>query len=80
MRVNTSDLEIYNAPLDEMTDTIDGRVVSSINVGEFTVGGFPGRGDHSQSDMAFVPNVYRGIKCCGESGFRDGLSIMNTTR
>ena len=61
---------------DEVADAVDGRVVSFIGVGEFIIGGFPGRGDHSQSDVAFVPDMRRGIKCLEEAGFLDGLCIV----
>ena len=44
------------------------------------MGRFPSGGDHSQSDVAFVPNMRRGIKCLEESGFLDCLRIMNTAR
>ena len=37
-------------------------------------------GDHSQSDVALVPTMGRGIKCLEESGFLDGLRIMHATR
>ena len=77
---DTPGLEVRDDTFDEVADTIDGRVVSPVAVCEFTIGGFPGRGDHSQSDVAFVSNMRRGIKCCEEAGFLDGLRIMNTTR
>ena len=42
--------------------------------------GFPGGGDHSQSDVAFVSNMTLTVEGCEESGFLDGLRIMHTTR
>ena len=65
---------------DEMADTVDGRVVSPVGVSEFTMGRFPGRGDHSQSDIALVSNMTLTIEGCEEAGFLDGLRIMHTTR
>ena len=59
---------------------VDGRVASPVGVGEFTMGGFLHGGDHSQSDVALVPNMRRGIKYLEESGFLDGLRIMHTAR
>ena len=78
MRVNTPGFEVCDDTFYEVADTVDGRVVSPVAVGEFTMSGFPGRGDHSQSDVAFVPNMRRGIKCLEEAGFLDGLRIMHT--
>ena len=80
MRVNTPGFEVRNDTFNEVADTIDGRVVSPVGVGEFTMSGFLHGGDHSQSDVAFVPNMRRCIKCLEESGFLDGLRIMHTTR
>ena len=40
------------------------------------MGGFPGGGDHSQSDVAFVPNMTLSIEGCEEAGFLDGLRIV----
>ena len=64
--------------LDEVADTVDGRVVSFIGIGEFTMGGFLHGGDHPQSNVAFVPNMTLTIEDCEESGFLDGLCIMHT--
>ena len=80
MRVSTPGLEVRDDTFDEIADTIDGRVVSFIGVGEFTMGGFPGRGDHSQSDVAFVSNMTLTVEGCEEAGFLDGLRIMHITR
>ena len=44
------------------------------------MGGFLHGGDHSQSDVALVSNVRRGIKCLEEAGFLGGLCVMNTAR
>ena len=63
---------------DEIVDAVDGRVVSFIDFGEFAVIGFPGEGDHSQSDVRFVSNMTLTIEGCEESGFLDGLRIMHT--
>ena len=76
MRVNTLGLEVRDDAFDEIADTVDGRVVSPVAVCEFTMSGFPGRGDHPQSDVALVTNMPRGIKCLEEAGFRDGLRIV----
>ena len=57
MRVNMPGLEVRDDSLNEAADTVVGRVVSSIGICEFTTGGFPGRGEHSQSDAALFPNV-----------------------
>ena len=73
-------LEVRDDTFDEVADAVDGRVVSFIGVGEFTMGGFPGGGDHSQSDVAFVSNMTLTVEGCEESGFFDCLRIMNTTR
>ena len=54
---DTPGLEVRDDTFDEIADTVDGRAVSFIAVCEFTMGGFPGRGDHSQSDAAFVSNM-----------------------
>ena len=75
---NTPGLEVRDDTFDEVADTIDGRVVSFIGVDEFTMGGFPGGGDHSQSDVAFVSNMTLSIEGCEEAGFLDGLRIMHT--
>ena len=40
------------------------------------MGGFPGRGDHSQSDVAFVSNMTLTVEGCEEFGFLDGLCIV----
>ena len=72
--------EVRDDTLNQITDTVDGCVVSFIGVCEFTMDGFLGGGDHSQPDIAFVPNMHRGIKGCEESGLCDGLRIMNTAR
>lgn len=39
---NTPGLDVHDDTFDEVADTVDGRVVSFIGVGEFTMGGFPG--------------------------------------
>jgi len=77
---DTPGFEVRDDTFDEVADTVDGRVVSFIGVGEFTMGGFLHGGDHSQSDVALVPNMRRGIKCLEESGFLEGLCTMHTTR
>ena len=77
---DTPSFDIRDDTLNEITDTIDGRVVSPVTVGEFTIGGFLSGGDHSQTAIALVPNMPRGIKGLEESGFLDRLCIMNTTR
>ena len=40
------------------------------------MGGFPGGGDHSQTDVALVPNMTLSIEGCEETGFLDGLRIV----
>ena len=40
------------------------------------MGGFPGGGDHSQFDVAFVSDMTLTIEGCEESGFLDGLCIV----
>ena len=77
---NTQGFDVRDDMFDDIADAVDGRVGSFISVGEFTIGGFPYGGDHSQSDVALVPNMHRSIKCLEESGLFDGLRIMNTTR
>ena len=37
-----SGLEVRDDTFDEVADAVDGRVVSPVGVGEFTIGGFPG--------------------------------------
>ena len=75
---DTPVLDVRDDTFDEVANTVDGRVVSFIGVGEFTMGGFPGRGDHSQSDVALVPNMTLTVEGCEETGFLDGLRIMHT--
>ena len=73
---DTPGLEVRDDTFDEIADTIDGRVVSPVGVGEFTMGGFLHGGDHSQSDVALVPDMIVSIEGCEESGFLDGLCIV----
>ena len=40
------------------------------------MGGFPGGGDHSQSDVSFVSNMTLTVEGCEEAGFLDGLRIV----
>mgnify|MGYP001685291609 CR=1 FL=1 len=75
---NTQGFDVRDDMFDDIADAVDGRVVSFIGVGEFTMSGFLHGGDHSQSDVALVPNMRRCIKCLEESGFLDGLCIMHT--
>ena len=75
---DTPGLEVRDDTLNEVTDTVDGRVVSFIGVGEFTIGGFLHGGDHPQSDVALVPDMIVSIEGCEESGFLDGLCVMHT--
>ena len=75
---NTPGPANHNDALDEAVDAVDGRIVSSISVCKFTMDGFLYRGDHSQSDVALILNVYRDIKCPEGSGIRDDLHVMNT--
>ena len=77
---DTLGLEVRDDTLNEVTDTVDGRVVSLVGVGEFSMGGFLHGADYPQSDVALVPTMRRGIKCLEEAGFLDCLCIMNTTR
>ena len=77
---NTQGFDVRDDMFDDIADAVDGRVVSLVGVGEFAMGGFLRGGDHSQSDVALVPTMRRGIKCLKESGFLDGLRIMHTTR
>ena len=76
---DTPGLEVRDDTFDEIADTIDDRVVSFISVSEFTMGGFPGRGDHSQSGVAFVLDIILTVEGCEEFRFCDGLHVMNTT-
>ena len=75
---NTPNFDVRDDTLNEIADTVDDRVVSPVAVGEFTIDGFLHGGDHSQTDIALVPNMHRGIKCLKESGFLDGLCVMHT--
>ena len=75
---DTPGFDVRDDTFDEVADAVDGRVVSFIGVGEFTMSGFLHGGDHSQSDVALVSNMRRCIKCLEESGFLDGLCIMHT--
>ena len=75
---DTPGCEVRDDAFDEVADAVDGRVVSLVGVGEFTMGGFLHGGDHPQTDVALVPTMRRGIKCLKESGFLDGLRIMHT--
>ena len=77
---NTPGFKVRYDTLNEVADTVDGRVVSPVAVGKFTIGGLLHGGDHPQSDVALVPNMRRCIKCLEEAGFLDGLCIMNTAR
>ena len=73
---DTPSFDIRDDTFDEVADAVDGRVVSFIGVGEFTMGGFLHGGDHSQSDVALVPDMIVSIEGCEESGFLDGLCIV----
>ena len=73
---DTPGLEVRDDTFDEIVGTIDGRVVSFIGVGEFTMGGFLHGGDHSQTDVAFVSNMTLTVEGCEEAGFLDGLRIV----
>ena len=75
---DTPGFEVRDDTFDEIADAVDGRVVSFIGVGEFTMGGFFRGGDHSQSGVAFVSNMTLTIEGCEEAGFLDGLRIMHT--
>ena len=75
---NTQGFDVRDDMFDDIADAVDGRVVSFISVGEFTIGGFPYGGDHSQSDVALVSNMTLTIEGCEEFGFLDGLRIMHT--
>ena len=77
---DTPCFEVRDDTFDEVADAVDGRVVSPVGVGEFTMGGLLCGGDHSQSDVAFVPNMTLTIEGCEEFGFLDGLCIMHATR
>ena len=77
---DTPGFDVRDDTLDEVADAVDGRVVSFIGVGEFTMSGFLHGGDHSQSDVALVSNMTLTIEGCEETGFLDGLRIMHTTR
>ena len=77
---DTPCFDVRDDTFDEVADTVDGRVVSFVGVGEFAMGGFLHGGDHSQSDVAFVSDMTLSIEGCEESGFLDCLCIMNTTR
>jgi len=77
---DTPCFEVRDDTSNEIADTIDGRVVSPVGVGEFTMGGLLRGGDHSQSDVAFVSNMTLTIEGCEEFGFLDGLCIMHATR
>ena len=73
---DTPGLEVRDDTLNEAADAVDGRVVSFIGVGEFTMSGFPGRGDHSQTDVALVSTMTLTVEGCEETGFLDGLRIV----
>ena len=75
---DTPGFDVRDDTFDEVADAVDGRVVSFIGVGEFTMSGFLHGGDHSQSDVALVPDMIVSIEGCEESGFLDGLCIMHT--
>ena len=75
---DTPSFDIRDDTLNKVVDTVDGRVVSPVAVGEFTMSGFPGRGDHSKTDVALVSNMTLTVEGCEETGFLDGLRIMNT--
>jgi len=77
---DTPGFKVRDDTLNEVADTVDGRVVSPVAVGEFAMGGFPGGGDHPQSDVALVSTMTLAIEGCEESGFLDGLRIMHATR
>ena len=77
---DTPGFEVRDDTFDEVADAVDGRVVSPVAVGEFTMGGFFRGGDHSQSDVAFVSTMTLTVEGCEEAGFLDGLRIMHTTR
>ena len=77
---DTPCFEVRDDTFDEVADAVDGCVVSPVGVGEFAMGGFLRGGDHSQSDVALVSNMRRGIKCLEEAGFLDCLCVMHATR
>ena len=77
---NTQGFDVRDDMFDDIADAVDGRVVSPVAVGEFAMGGFPGGGDHPQSDVALVSTMTLAIEGCEESGFLDGLRIMHATR
>ena len=49
---DTPGFKVRDDTLNKVADAIDGRVVSPVGIGEFTIGGFLDRGDHSQPDVA----------------------------
>ena len=71
---DTPGFEVRDDTFDEVADAVDGRVVSFIGVGEFTMSGFLHGGDHSQSDVALVPDMIVSIEGCEESGFLEAYS------
>ena len=73
---DTPSFEVRDDTFNEIADTIDGRVIPFIGVGEFTMSGFPGRGGHSQTDVALVSNMTLTVEGCEETGFLDGLCIV----
>ena len=77
---DTPCFEVRDDTFDEVADAVDGCVVSPVGVGEFAMGGLLRGGDHSQSDVAFVPNMTLTVEGCEEAGFLGGLCIMHTTR
>ena len=76
--MNAPGFEVRDDTFDEVADAVDGRVVSLVSVGEFTMDGFLHGGDHPQSDVAFVSTMTLTFEGCEEFGFLDGLCIMHT--
>ena len=72
--------EVSDGLFDSSSDFSGGSVADLVRFGLGWACWFLGGGDHSQPDIAFVPNMHRGIKGCEESGLCDGLRIMNTAR
>ena len=77
---NTLDLEVHNGSFNKIKNAIDGYIIPSIGIDEFTMSGFLSRSDYSQSDVALIPNITLSIEGLEESRFRNVLRIMKTTR
>lgn len=61
-------LEVRNGLFDDISDFVDRGVEFRLPVQEVPVGGFPDRGDHVVSDVAFVAHPVSWVECVDDAG------------